>query len=1374
MAGLESKVLDFLKGTVQPYVATGVNVANDIAAPARAAANFATAHTGGNKQAVQLQTPGQTASDIPVVNKMTDNGSLRNQISDIAQVGVDTLAPAITKPVEGFAAPIVKAAAGVGEKVGGKLLSGAGDVAENAGKQIGKKFLGGGIKGASGGAALGGAQGVAQGIGSAQNPQDLTMDFLTGAAKGAEQGAVFGAATAKGSGTPTVAGAIGGLPGQVSRIFASKLNNRAGLVDETDNTIDGYNTSDELVKDAADTYKQIHDESNQGSVLTKIKQAGGISSSDYEDIPSSVKNKNGTTMDEMAGNLGYNSDAELYDAMQDERNKGAMPSTKQGWLDYAKQQLESGKAHFGMSDTYNALLARETGGSPIDDATAADLSTTTDAKEAQDKLEPIVGPAVAKDTAAAVAHTHDPNIVKNIVQNDVQQKLGLGNDLTHTVTDPHTGETRDASEYEVMRAQQHGKSPQEMATQDYNEYQTAMLAKNAPAEQATATSDINSPQQAEAQGTTITPEEQQSLEQSGQQLSPRDVREQPPAFINAPGEEGATHTSKLAGMTNMVDELNSGVAPETAVQHYMETTGDDLYTAQKVMHNAMNSEGLERGNVNADLNPRKGDVSLPGGNSKDAAILNARYAGSKVKEEGQKAVQAVQRLSENDQERLRYLRGKSPGQIAQMVNEADHPEDFADAVQSLKDYNDYTHASGNALGQDIPYRQRYGLNTPYENPAETDTATAQEPLERGMANPNNAAYTKSRVFNTHEEALNNGYRPRNASALEDLQQDISSRSRDQSRLALQQGLENAYPGQVKRISGEQVPAGYHQLLIPNGDHLALPAEIADKMNQRQMYQYADGKAGSLARGYDAANSIGKQAELGGGFFHGFNTMGTFVGQQLASLKGLTDIKATAHVVQNFLSPKATDGYFDNAKQLPSGGVDETHSLMDGAQATGLNLGSAQDIAKPGEEGIAGKVANIPGLKQVHEAVFERQIPTMMLETFRQKTQGLDIFGSAEDREQGIKIAKQINKEFGTIDHDIQGLTPKQFKAAGRFLLAPSYQEGQVGSLLDAISKGGAEGKLAREAVFGKALLFGGLATVGAAAGGDFKGQTPSQVALSIMHKMVNPQFNIGGYTVSTPATQISEFVKPVETTMHAVQGGKSVGQGVLSGAESFANSRAAFLPAQAEQQFANKDFAGNALHGSDFYGRPISRTQDALNELKNVSPIPVSQAGQVAGGKENLAAAAANVAGLSTRPQFSAQYAPVAGQTYLASLQGTSGVTKDQINADTEYFDLLEQGVKGKNQTIKAAATAMNQKNPQKADQLIKDYNQQLIKTLMPWAQDKGKSQYLDSTMLQLLQTAELKSGTISRDAQYYAKTNPTAYGAQIKTLASNPVPTPV
>jgi hypothetical protein len=963
----------------------------------------------------------------------------------------------------------------------------------------------------------------------------------------------------------------------------------------------------------------------------------------------------------------------------------------------------------GAEALKSARRLNQVGGinNPIDDDTAQKAAEEQDPTKVEKILQPETGPVVSKDVAPAVATTSkgDPEIVKSIVQNDINKKIS-------PATTPSPAPT--------------------------------------PLPPTTPVSDINTPQQV-----------------AGQASAAEENFMNPPSETPTP-EIASTKVSKLGTMSEMGDILNTGGTTDEALYHYMtKVPGANMSDAQNALDQTIQSAGVDKSKINASLNPQSDKVSFAPVKEGDdmGAQLNGRYAGEKLGQNGAPAYEAMQALDPSDRELTRYLRGKNAQQVEDIIKQAKDPAAFRTYVNAAKNYNDYAQAGGAQLGQPLPYRVNYGGRTAYEPPEGLPEAGP-----KGAANPTTPAYTQQRYFNTHEEALAAGYTPRYDDPLEELKNDINQRGYNQTQLALAKGYEDAHPGQVQLLNDNTpLKAGYHQLLVPGGEHIAMPSSIADPINNRIMTS----TPGKILGKYDTINAAGKQLELGGGTFHGFNTMGAFAGQQLSSGKLFTDPGALGKVVSNFFSDRNMEKYIaDNsdASVNPSGGVDTNHSVSDGAKAAGLNIKNTSiDLDNPGREGLAGKIANIPGLKQIHQAVFDRQIPSMMLETFKQKTAGLDIFGSADDRLQAEKIARGINKEFGVTDHDLAGMTSRQFKAAGRVLLAPGYQEGVIHTLMTALdprSLGTAEGLLARQAVIGKALVMGGLATAGAVAGGDFQGMTPKQVAMGIMNKAINPSFTIAGYKVSTPATFISDVAKPVEESVASAKQGK----GIAAGAEDFASSHLAFAPSKIEEFATNKNYEGNAIYGTDYYGRPIPATNVAQNLASGVLPIPLAQTSQAATGAQSWQAALANEVGFNAGPSSNLDYAPVAAQTYVQQMEGTPNVPSSVLKANTDFAKALGSLNVSRTKIVAKAEAAYIAKDTSKMQSIMSSYNNKLLTALKPLEQN-GESKNVTPYMLELLRQQTITYKDMTNNAAYATKTNPTAYGVPIAALASVPTP---
>lgn len=113
----------------------------------------------------------------------------------------------------------------------------------------------------------------------------------------------------------------------------------------------------------ADYAKYLKDNGNakagdSESIITRVKDAGGISSSAYEDVPLAVKNSTGPSADYMARELGYDSEDALMEAINGAKPKGKM--TKAQYREEALSQLQSGNADPAFQSHYNDMQDPET------------------------------------------------------------------------------------------------------------------------------------------------------------------------------------------------------------------------------------------------------------------------------------------------------------------------------------------------------------------------------------------------------------------------------------------------------------------------------------------------------------------------------------------------------------------------------------------------------------------------------------------------------------------------------------------------------------------------------------------------------------------------------------------------------------------------------------------------------------------------------------------------------------------------------------------------------------------------------------------------------------------------------------------------------
>lgn len=904
-----------------------------------------------------------------------------------------------------------------------------------------------------------------------------------------------------------------------------------------------------------------------------------------------------------------------------------------------------------------------------------DIAQSDNPKEIANKIEPVTGPVVAQKIAPSVATDTDGATVKNQIDNSLNQHLSGG------IPEP------------------------------------------------TPVSNVNTPQQVNQEAAAAPQSYEEALNAQAPPI------EKP--FLNAPGDEPQnTHVNELAAVSEMRDMINAGEPLQDAVQHYRNLTGADPMQSEKVLNDMLSSDkDLQKGMVNGNLNPQHGQATFPEAKLGDneRPILNAQAAQKSVGRLAETAITDMKQLSPKDLALVRSLKGHDPSEV---LAQAADKNQFQKVIDDLKNYNDYTQAAGSGLGQNLPYRQNYGIRTPYEQPEIA-------PGEAGTSKlPTDTSYTKQRIYKTHEEALANGAVPKYDNAIQDLAADAFQRSHDQAQLALEKGFQEAYPGQIKigQIGYQPGEGTYHQLLVPGGENISLPSDIADKINARQPYN----ETNPNWQKYDNLNAEAKNLKLGGGLFHGTTTLGTFTAQQLASGHGLSSVGEA--ISKGF----STDAYNQYQSDLQDSGHLRAFDQM------GLTY-KQPDVAADVEG--KGKLSNIPVLKQMHDAVFGRMLPFMKMRSLEQWMTDNNVDPNNMTQEQideGTKISKTLNNAYGGQNRAIQGLTDKQYTVASRALLSTDYTTGQLASLRDAFLKGGPEGKLARQIVFGKALLFGGLATAGAAAGGEFKDQTPQQVAIDILHKFVNPSFTMGGYKVGLPATQISLLEKPLEQTISGAQNGH-----LLQGVQNFANSRLAAVPSEALQLAGNKDYLGQPIYGSDTHGRPISAGSSAEEIASTVLPIPAAQGLKTASGSQSPLAGLANLAGLNTTPQENNNNLPVAEQTYLDQLK-QAGKDPQVIQDTNSLFNTLKKQTKSGTGVSEEINKDLAKGDVQSAQQAAQNYNQQFIAKLKPLIQKnpgiltQQVAQELESGLIQLDNSSiETRLKSILQNPQKYGIKTP-------------------
>lgn len=1004
------------------------------------------------------------------------------------------------------------------------------------------------------------------------------------------------------------------------------------------------------------------------------------------------------------------------------------------------------------------------------------MATSENTAQIQKDLEPVTGPVVAQKLAPAITQSKDPEIVSNIIDNGLKQHLPSPAPVGADITPPSVSEPVNPGQgseqvangavgknvggeiqlKKLVEAPGIGETtPNKLkGTYSVQHIDTNKIgfgaSPDSPESTASALKAIREGKQLPPitvskeisnTGPMGTPEVNYTVidgnhrlnayQKAGVQNIPVLVKE------NGNGSKILNPQDFYQGAVgkNVGGEAESyantfGVSPEQATGDLQDIQSKE---ALKPSPSLPNPESLGR---NAQNNPLLGKVDIPKveqGTPEEVhaqAHLNAETVLRHEQAVGADALNAFHQLSARDQELMKAIETNPVNKVAQ---QADNPQAFKDAEAAIRNYYDLRHAYDTRLGIKVGYRQNYLRQILESKPINEDVYQTTG----GNLTPGYSMERLNDTLNTDVGAA--------------LERDIRGSSYNHAKLTYQEGLGSGLPegtfGTMRDALGnEQGP--FQQLRTPYGNELSAQKDIAAAINKRSVATPTTG----LLDKYDVANAFAKNTKLAGGGFHSVNVLGSYGGQQLASMfRGdISPLRALSDLSSVVKSTFSKD-YFDRKMaDYQSRGRDLDFSAS-GLTTTMKQVGADVDVK--------GGLGNLPVLKQIHDAIFGRQIPMLKMLSADQKFDALKL-----DRNNPADLAKmrdisgELNQNYGGMNRYIQGLPPETFKKAARVVLATDYNEGQIRSLVDAISKGGEAGKLAREVVFGKALLFGGIATGIGFAGGEFQGKNPEQVALDILQKVVNPTATFKGYNVGLPTTQLSELGKPISQTISAQVQGKGRGTPF----ENFASARLAAIPSTLEQYATNKNFYGQPMRGTDYYGRPVSGGEQVANLAGSLSPIPVSQAIQAGEGTQNAGSVAANIAGLRVTPQNSVEYSPVWGQTYLQALQKTPGIPKDQIQADQQFFAALGS-VGGKSRTeLKAEKALAN--DPQKSQQIINDYNQKLLKALAPWSKSEG-SKYFDQTMASILQASLIKMSTVRSKAQYTGKTNPTSIGLPINAL---------
>lgn len=624
-----------------------------------------------------------------------------------------------------------------------------------------------------------------------------------------------------------------------------------------------------------------------------------------------------------------------------------------------------------------------------------------------------------------------------------------------------------------------------------------------------------------------------------------------------------------------------------------------------------NKQALESNLLRTGVTPKRAGapapIELPTAQPGDikTARLNSKAVSGLIADRANPAIEAANKLSPADHALLDNLRTTAPEVLAK---KAENPTAFLDAAAKAKTYTDYAHALGSGQGQVVPYREKYGAPLLYDM---KDPATVEALNQYQAKLQTKPGYSQMRTTPDYATGEALGLKRLNQNFAQDLSHDANLRSGHIAELTLAKNLNEAFPGQV--AVGE-IPRGYTQLQVPGGKAIAMPSEIADKINARASAP----KVNNIAlKGYDAANRGIKYTSLGGGTFHGLTTAETVAGQQLTSGNLLR------HPIQNLRLVAGT--LSDTVHQANMAKFTE-NGTVDRARLAGVTL-QPGEILGDANVNLFDKAKNshLNFIKNVHDMVFKRQIPEAKLMIFEQATKGLDPNVPADLAK--MRGAASAVNNLGGINRAVEGLTPATAQKASRFVLATDFTETKARKLVDAISKGGSQGTIARQMIIGKVLVAAlpGLAI----AAGSGKLQTAQDWANEAAKQVLDPHVAINnkspkGYDkiARLPGTEISELSRILLPIFQDAQD-------PLSGAKHYGISRLAAAPSTIWSLLTNQDYNGDSIvKTNDNGGVDVGATAKKLAISRG--PIPVqnflkAQDGTITGGEAVL-----NTLGLRT------------------------------------------------------------------------------------------------------------------------------------------------
>lgn len=936
----------------------------------------------------------------------------------------------------------------------------------------------------------------------------------------------------------------------------------------------------------------------------QIKAAGRIGPNDFEDIPSHLKNKTAQSMDHVAKQLGFADSQALHDAIiTEEERRGKTPTPLKSMEEYraeAKQYIADNPQGFdnvtrrAEAETHhNQFQAADKGtgydkakwqipkGAPANKFIQALWDKTHSPEfEARNAIGAQLG--ATRDTMAMTkANLRDAQIAfdeaskKGVSpadrevarQNKTDAKAShvfvKGQEQLHSLAYRRAAEALDAAHPDITLGAKKGVR----LTSNQQQFETARPT------QPEASVKVRAGKEPEDPMATIRARVAEKPAYEGQNLNEGAFSTEDRAQLEADNklqEAQQAEPRSIEGdhaVMNKIDETAGKASNEDLVKSYMDATpGADEATAKKAI-------GIIESDPRIDVVGRQENNTLHGEvASPEIGMVNPRGVVRVLAKSGNyvrtKLIQAAMRRAIGGRAWVDYLEGRAKQEFdklapedqaladksrlpgisrEELAQQAKDPKAFADFIKRtdyIQNYRAETRRLYNP-GDDTLYRKNFGASLHAANP---------EDLVRAPSTPKEIPTSPeedSRHYHSYEDLEAATGRVRTTkNFMEDISKDVAKHRYDTTQRNLYHGLKQAF-GEDNVSFGDT----YNPQHVPLKDFSDIRAEktIADKIDSRQMHEYSANVGGQLAKLYDSANNALKTTKLSTGFFHHINI----------------DLSAFS------LSPKVAAGAARAAVDpqffLDSMDKWEANGTLEKYLSHGGTLGGGPEF----ESGIN----KVPIIKQLHASLFQREIPFAKVGIFEEFANKDMDPTTTEGAAKLTRVAGISNDIFGGANRMLNSLPAKTFKVVGRFVLAADYNEGQIRTLMAAITKGGTDGHMARQMIAGRAAILAAPGTVQAVMNGQI-GDNPKDITKHVLRQLADPTVQTGWKTPGGNPKEISGLATVTNKAYRAIAPAFNKNNpDKASGFKSELTGNEAALPSVAQAELNNKDFYGNPMHG---------------------------------------------------------------------------------------------------------------------------------------------------------------------------------------------------